>query len=113
MWAVLEDTRAQWAEHHAWQGDDFRVTLRGGQWTAEHRGCVTDAVAAQASSDLAKKWVAAYQENQMASFSSLRYTQEIATLLAVEWCRRHQYYLNLWVDHGAVPHHYTAEEVGS
>ena len=47
LWSSLAEVRAEWSAVNLWQGHDFRLTLRGGQWTAEHRGCVTDAVAAQ------------------------------------------------------------------
>ena len=113
VWASLAEVRAEWAAVDMWQGDDFRMSLRGGQWTAAHRGCVTDAVAAQVASDTGRQWVSMYQEQRMATFSSLRYTQRIATLLASEWCRKRQFFLNVWLQHGGGPHHYTAAEVES
>ena len=67
----------------------------------------------KAVSDTARQWVGLCQEQRMASFSSIKYTQTIATLLASEWCRKRQYFLNVWLEHGGGSHNYTAEEVES
>ena len=32
------ERRAEWAEAHAAEGEHFAVILRGGKWTARHRG---------------------------------------------------------------------------
>ena len=75
---------------------------------------VADAVAATAATTEAKNWLQKVDGQRMASFSILKFGDHAATLMAGEWCRRRQFFFNLWMQQGAPDEiSFSAEEVGS
>ena len=98
-WEELREAREKWSTNVGLGVQDFSITLRGGAWTKQHRGVAADAVLASAVTEDGKAFVACYGEPRSASYSILAY-DNVATVLAVEWCARHQHYLNLWVSRG-------------
>ena len=79
------------AERHAFEesvgtsDSPFSNSLRGGKWTFQQKGVVCDAVAAQANNKDIEQWCSRHSLNKMASFSSQRYGQQVATILARTW----------------------------
>ena len=86
VWEDLAEVRAAWHQGGAVPGGDFQTSLRGGAWTKQHKGVVADAVAATAATTEAKNWL---------------HKVDGQTLMAGEWCRRRQFFFNLWMQQGA------------
>ena len=90
-------------------GDDFKVTVRGGAWTARERGRIADCVSAQcAKGSLAATWCAKYHLYRMQSYSLARYGDVGASQLAEAWCRKMQWMYNLWFSQDDADFVYTA-----
>ena len=105
-WGEFRETRDAWAQSLASSSEDFKVSLRGGAWTRQHRGVAADAVMASAATELGRRWTAQYSCQRMASFSILL----DATLMAMEWCRRRQHYCDIWKAQGAADYAYTDDD---
>ena len=103
----LEERRAEWAEAHAAEGEHFAVILRGGKWTARHRGRAFDVIAGEARTALAATWCGLYQLQKSVRFSIALYGEEAATHLATEWVRRMGLYFARWWESGEVNYEYT------
>eukprot|EP00971_Amphidinium_carterae_P090778 1796872-Amphidinium_carterae.1 len=73
----------------------------------KNKGQLADAVAAYAHTDLAKEWCTSYGLNKMASYSIQKYTSEVATTMALQWCRKRQHYLNIWCAQNESKYTYT------
>ena len=110
VWDELAVKRATWSESRGLIDRDFVVEVRGGKWTAEHKKVTVDAITASARTEVARRWASTYQENRMASFSTLKYGERVAGLLATEWSRRRQHYLDIWLLHDGGSHVYTEAE---
>lgn len=96
----LEDKRKEWAVETIGLGEDFTSILRGGAWTAVHKGLAFDCCAATAKKGLPSQWCRKYGMNQIASYSFSVYGEVTASTLAAEWCRRMQFYYDLWIESG-------------
>ena len=101
VWEELAEIRAAWHEGGAAPGADFQTSLRGGVWTKRQKDVVADAVAAAATSPDARNWLLRLDGQRMASFSILKFGDHAANLMATEWCKRRQFYYNLWLEKGA------------
>jgi len=97
VWDELDQKRSEWAALAGDVGDDFVTVLRGGPWTQAHMGKATDRCAAQAKPGVPVSWCAMYGLNKLASFSFSVYGEVGAFVLSAEWCRRMQYYFDLWL----------------
>lgn len=115
LWLELTSLRQQVeqpAEMEAGAQHHFVHSLRGGRWTRQHRGQVADAVAARAATQEALQWVGLFGSPKQASFSTIKYGLEEATVLALEWCRRRQQWIQLWLRRGAADSMaYSAEDL--
>ena len=105
-WGEFRETREAWASDIPKREDDFKMTLRGGAWTFQHRGVAADAVMVSSATELGRRWTAAYAAPKMASFSILLYHDK-ATLMGLEWCAKRQYYCDLWLSHDCMQYDYT------
>ena len=83
-WEELAALRDSWSATHQARPADFQTCLRGGAWTKQHKDVVADAVSAAASSTESKNWLLRTDGSRMVSFSTLKYGQEAATLMASE-----------------------------
>ena len=112
-WAALQQKRLQWDTEGAAQGDDFRVWIRGGAWTAKHRGMAYDNVMASPKPGLPIQWAVRYKVGQSAAFSIPLYGEHSGHMMAMEWCRRLQHFYDI---HAAQPneeYEYSAAEYAS
>ena len=73
----------------------FTTEIRGGGWTTANRGKAFDCIVAKAKPGLATSFCARYQLNKMASFSFSLYGEAIAGAMALEWCRRMQWFFDI------------------
>ena len=88
-----------------WQGEgercpDFKVQLRGGQWTAAHTGMAYDSFRGFAMRGEASQICARFNMQSTATFAIRSFSEEGAQCLANLWCHRMQWYLDLWRVHG-------------
>jgi hypothetical protein len=96
----LEAKRADWAQLEDAHGRDFTTNIRGGAWTKANRKVPFDCVRACARSKAAKEFCRRYGLQDNASFAFNTYAADIAGLFALEWCRRHQWFFDLYVGQG-------------
>ena len=106
---MLFRSRQQWAVETADLGDDFTSVLRGGPWTQNVLGMATDRCTAQAKSGTPSRWCQMYGLNKIASFSFSVYGEVAAAMLSAEWCKRMQFYFDLWLNSPG-EHVYTPED---
>ena len=97
-WSALEQARADWRqEPSAAQGEQFVASFRSGDWNLINRGVnESDRIVAQAQAGPARTWCQRYGVNVMASFSFSRYGEKSCRTLALEWCRRLQFFFDIW-----------------
>ena len=112
VWEALAEKRQQWAVNPTELGEDFTTVVRGGAWTAVHKGRPFEGMAGQAKSGAPSQWCTAHRLNRMATFSFPLYGEAVAATLSLEWCRRMQYYYGLWLDNGG-DYAYTLEDMGA
>ena len=86
--------------HDATEVADFKVQLRGGQWTAAHVGEAYDSFRSFAMKGDASRLCALFGMTATATFSIKLYTEAGAERLAQLWCHRLQWYLDVWMAHG-------------
>ena len=55
-WEALMEKRREWEAQGVLHGEDFVTKLRGGQWTALHKGKVYDVVIGEAKKDVPSLW---------------------------------------------------------
>ena len=77
----------------------FETFVRGGKWTAENRGVAADCYMARSVRGPPTFWCKEKGYNQAASFSILKFGEEAASTLALEWARRMEF---LYTEHLAV-----------
>ena len=100
VWSELAKQRAIWKSEPSGDVQDFKVTLRGGQWTLAVRGLVSDGVRAYACGQNAIQFCTIYGTHKSATFSQELYGHEEAHKLAQCWAHRMQFWLNLWIERG-------------
>lgn len=114
-WAAIESARAEWREQplHG-QCEHFVTCFRSGDWNAIHRGInESDRVVAQALPGPPRVWCQTYAFNTMASFSFSRYGEAGCHTMALEWCRRLQYFYNTWRQQEQPKYVYALDELVS
>jgi hypothetical protein len=80
-----------------YSGMDFTVVFRRADWTIINLGIwESDRVIAQAAKGAPVLFCGTYKLNKMSSYSYSRYANAGALALAQEYCRRLQFYFNLW-----------------
>jgi hypothetical protein len=100
VWQELQDKREQWAVDAVCYGEDFTTIIRGGPWTAIHKGKAFDRCAATAKPGGPSQWCVQHAMNKQAHFSFNLYGEVVASSLAAEWCKRMQFFYNLWLGSG-------------
>jgi hypothetical protein len=96
----LHRLRAAWKESDDRLHGDFKVAVRGGVWTAAHRGVVADSVRGEASNVDSIAFSKAYFLPQSGTFSISKFTEQHARTLAAAWCDRMQFWFRLWLGRG-------------
>ena len=93
--ALLEAKRAEWKQELASSPENFKTSISGGAWSMASKGLAADSVKAAASGSVAKDWCKRYGLPQATTFSYRKYTEKVATALALHWCQRLQYFFDL------------------
>ena len=75
-----------------------RPPCRGGAWTKTHLGVEADAIEAYASGTQAQHFCAVYGLNKQATFSIKKYTEKVASGLALYWCAQLETHLSTWCE---------------
>jgi hypothetical protein len=96
VWEGLGDKRKEWELQGTPAGADFTTEVRDWAWTQAQAGKAYFCVAGQAAKGDPTAWCRKYQLNVSISFSARVYGQKVATALAQEWCRRLQFYYDLY-----------------
>ena len=78
VWAELHAQRARWRGPIEVEVDHFKVNLRGGMWTAEHKGVAVDSTRSVAQSHLAQCFCSIFSQHKSASFSHAMNTEHFA-----------------------------------
>ena len=76
----------------------FKVSIRGGRWTLEHKDSVADCTLGATNAQLTRVWRAAFSFPLSTSFSFRLYSRPGALALAREFCRRGNYFANLYFE---------------
>lgn len=98
VWEALAAKRREWEAQGLLQGEEFVTFLKGGQWTARHKGKAFDTLVGQAKRGHVTRWCNMHQLKKVVSFSLALYGEGPATAMALEWCRRMQHFYDLWVN---------------
>ena len=77
---------------------DFTWALRGGGWTALHRGVPYDSFRGQAANGTAKLFCQLYGFAQSNTFSIALFGEAHAQQLARMWCDKLQFFFNMWIE---------------
>ena len=87
----------------------FFWTLRGGRWTAEHRGVAYDSYRAQARGGSPSTFCVLHRLPKTATFAVARYSEDVCLELAKLWIHRMTFLYELWFRTGlAKPVLYTS-----
>jgi hypothetical protein len=111
VWASLSDVRALWSSETPVLPDGFYTLITGGAWSVKHKGTAADRVQALARAGCHKDWCKQYSLNMMASWSFQLYGAAAANAMAVEWCRKLQYYFDIWMEQGSSNYQYTEADI--
>ena len=95
-WADLSQKRLEWDVQGPVQGDAFAVDIVDWAWSQGQAGRQYHCVEARASKGAATSWCRKYKFPPKVSFSVKLYTEQVAMALAVEWCRRLQFFYDLY-----------------
>lgn len=96
----LKQFRANWQEREVAPHQHFKVSIRGGAWTAAHRGVAADSVRGEAGTTESQRFQIC-ELSKSATFSVSKYTEHFAHRLAEAWCHRIQFWFDLGADRGS------------
>jgi len=96
VWEGLAEKRREWELQGLPAGEDFTTEVRDWAWTQAQAGKAYFCVAGQAAKGDPSAWRRRYQLSPQVSLSARVYGQNVATALAVEWCRRLQFFYDLY-----------------
>lgn len=80
---------------------DFVWVVRGGAWTAANTGMLYDSFRGQARSGEPKQFCDLFGLSKTTTMSVRQHSEDMAQHMVVEWCRRHQYFFDRWVEAGS------------
>ena len=106
VWRDLHSARGQLAAHGEEGGEDFKVTVLGGQWLMQHHGVATDCVQAHAANGGAIAWCREQRFNLSCRFAFSKYGAEAPSILCRAWARRMQHFYNHSKEHGTGAEHW-------
>jgi hypothetical protein len=109
IWQGLEKKRREWEVEGVPVGDDFVTEVRDWAWSQAQQGKKYYCVAGQAAKGDPSAWCRKYRLSSQASFSAKLYGEAVATALSVEWCRRMQFWYDMYKAQPARDFVYTKE----
>ena len=90
--ALLEARRAEWMQELASSPGNLKTSISGGAWSMASKGLAADSLKAAASGSVAKDWRKRYGLPRATTFSYKKYTEKVATALALYWRQRLQHF---------------------
>ena len=97
---ALDAKRREWDANDVLPATDFRTSIRGGAWTMANRGVSFDCIIGAATTDALKTWCRRYTLQASVSFAYAKYSEEVASALALGWCQRMQMLYDVYVASG-------------
>jgi hypothetical protein len=79
---------------------DFAIKIQGGGWTIRHKGTLTDIAQGHTKGKDAETWAQTYKWVRYPVFTFKKYGQQNSIWLCIEWCRRSQYYYDIFQSMG-------------
>jgi len=92
---------------------DFRIIIRGGEWTLAHMGQEFDAYRGTFRGSVIDKWIRKYKLQLSMTFSRKLHSNHGACELARGYCHRMQYYFDIWLDQPDLDMEYVPEHHNS
>jgi hypothetical protein len=105
--AALEAKRMEMDAIASKPADHFKTQLLGGAWTALHSGVAFDNVKGYPSGKAATLWLQSYFGVRQITFALKKFGDEIAAFLALQWCRRMEYFYLIYTTSGSTDFKYT------
>ena len=112
-WAALEQRRQEWANAPSEVGDHFSVQLRGGDLAPQRKAVPYESVVAIAKAGAPRKWAETYHMGRQISFGVKRFGPAAAHGMALEWCRKCEFYYQMWHSQGEQNYMYTPADLAS
>ena len=100
----------EWTQESDLVPRDVITSIRGGGWTKVNRKVAFDCIRGYASNKPAKEFCRRYGLGDNRSWAFARYSEEIAGVLASEWCKRLQYFFDLYVGQGSGKYVFTRDD---
>jgi hypothetical protein len=86
---------------------DFSVAARGGRWTKRTKKTIADSMRGIPVGKLGKDWCKIFGQTKSKTYAVLKYTPEVAGILARSWAHRCQYFLDVYTRSGDEYYEYT------
>ena len=96
VFGALADKRAELDARGTFEEDSFVVTVRGGQWTADHLGVAFDSYRGMARRGAPSEFCLSHGIPQSATFSIHKYHEDNCILLCKLWVSRMRFLYSLW-----------------
>ena len=109
VWESLDERRRLWAEGREYE-EYFYTSIRGGRWTATHKGLISDSICGQARGGIAREFCKCYAMNVMATYAFEKFGEHIASILAVEWCSRMAHFFTIWMARDSLAYQFTVPD---
>ena len=90
---------------------DFVTAVKREAWTQRRLGIAVERVTADARKGAPSQFCQTYGFNQGMSFTLKWYGDRNCSALALEWCRRMQFWFDLWLEQGDTKYRFSAEEL--
>ena len=111
VWKRLDERRRKVGDEEAPDDDHFYVQVRGGAWTATHRGKAYDSVCGLARGGTPREFCKAYSLSEMSSYACDKFGEDGSTTLAREWCQRMEHVYSIWMVQDSWDYSFTEDDV--
>ena len=101
VWEALADRRAELDEHVVGELDPFVLSLRGGQWCADHVGVAFDSYRATARVGDPTLFSTIHKLPKTATFSIAKYSEHDCLIMCQFWIHRMRFLYDIWKGAGA------------
>ena len=108
---MLEDKRMVWAQSLLDQQDDFKAWMPGGPFMWKRHGEVAQVLQASPRRKSSLAWAQKYHMSMLASFTLSKYTDKVASALALYWCAKCQFLFDIWCNQADPEYEYIEDDV--